>query len=152
MKNDPSNFDAIEAGLMALYKSNYQHRAWDDIQSRAGVSIDRASAILLKVVSKCDTSHCRMQDIAKVLGIEAPSVTRTVQELEQAGLVTRRTDPNDKRASQVTLTKQGEQQLAKLQRARRERLSHALKDWTKDERRQLGQLLQQLAKDLEETY
>jgi DNA-binding MarR family transcriptional regulator len=93
-----------------------------------------------------------MHDIARVLGIEAPSVTRTVQELEQAGLIKRRPDPEDKRASHVSLTKKGGQQLAKLQKARRERLSQALKQWSISERRQLAELLQRLAKDISETF
>jgi DNA-binding MarR family transcriptional regulator len=146
------DLEAIEAGLIALHKTNVQHRAWDDIQMRAGVTIDRASALLLKVVAQCDGPHCRMHDIARVLGIEAPSVTRTVQELEQAGLIKRRPDPEDKRASHVSLTKKGGQQLAKLQKARRERLSQALKQWSISERRQLAELLQRLAKDISETF
>jgi DNA-binding MarR family transcriptional regulator len=151
VKNSPKDLDAIEAGLMAMHKVNFQHRAWEDMQARAGVNLDRASAMLLKVVSHCEKSNCRMQDIAKQLGIEAPSVTRTVQELERTGLVTRKADPEDKRASLISLTKKGEQQIAKLHKARRERLAEALHAWSPDERRQLGESLQRLAKDIAET-
>jgi DNA-binding MarR family transcriptional regulator len=152
MSDDQRDLEAIEAGLLALHKTNFQHRAWDDIQARAGISMDRASALLLKVVAQCDKTPCRMQDIAKLLGIEAPSVTRTVQELEHAGLVMRQTDPDDKRASRISLTKAGQQQLAKLQKARRERLTEALQGWTKTERQQMGALLQRLAQDIAKTY
>jgi DNA-binding MarR family transcriptional regulator len=93
-----------------------------------------------------------MQYIAKSLGIEAPSVTRTVQDLEQRGLIQRQTDPEDKRATQVTLTNKGQQQLAKLQRARRERLAEALHAWPKAEQKRLGALLQKLAEDISKTY
>jgi DNA-binding MarR family transcriptional regulator len=151
VKDTEPDLEAIEAGLLALHKANFQHRSWEDIQVRAGLSIDRASAILLKVVAQCDKTPCRMQDIAKLLGIEAPSVTRTVQDLEHAGLVTRQTDPQDKRASHVVLTAKGRQQLARLQKARRERLSQALHTWTPAQRKQLGAMLQRLAKNIAET-
>jgi DNA-binding MarR family transcriptional regulator len=75
-----------------------------------------------------------------------------VQELEHAGLVMRQTDPDDKRASRISLTKAGQQQLAKLQKARRERLTEALQGWTKTERQQMGALLQRLAQDIAKTY
>lgn len=152
MKHDSDYLDSIEVGLLALHKSTFQHRAWDDVQVRAGVTMDRASAVLLKVVSQTEKSPCRMQDIARTLGIEAPSVTRTVQDLEHTGLIKRQADPDDKRASCVTLTKKGQQQLAKLQDARHERLAQALREWPKAEQKQLGGLLQRLAKDIAETY
>lgn len=143
-----SDFDEIEAGLIALHKSTFQHRAWETIQQRAGISLERANATLLKVVAFCDKQPCRMQDIAKTLGIEAPSVTRTVQELEAAGLLQRMPDANDKRAFNVSLTTKGEQQLAKLQAARRAHLAEALSAWSKDERDQFGKLLQRFAHDI----
>ena len=152
MKNEQNDLDSIEAGMLALHKTVYQHRGWEDIQARAGITMDRASAALLKVVAQCDKQGCRMQQIAQTLGIEAPSVTRTAQELEHAGLIKRQTDPDDKRASHVSLTKKGEQQLAKLHKARRERLEQALHGWPKSERQQFGKLLQRYAKDISETY
>jgi DNA-binding MarR family transcriptional regulator len=137
--------DAIETALVALYRASFQHRAWEDIQLRAGLSLDKSSAALLKVVKNSGPSHCRIQDIADVLGIEAPSVSRTVQELERDGLVTRQQDDTDRRASQVRLTEAGVRQLAKLQSAKRARLNAALHDWSNNDRQALARLLHQLA-------
>lgn len=137
--------DAIEAALVALYRSSFQHRAWEDIQELAGISLDRSSASLLKVVHGCGQASCRIQDIARFLGIEAPSVSRTVQELEQNGLLERTSDPTDRRASNIILTEAGQQQLAKLQAAKRSRLKSALHDWSANDRHELARLLHQLA-------
>ena len=147
MKNEGNNLDAIEAGLLALHRVTFQHQAWEAIQRRAGITLDRADATLLKVLDKCE-QPCRMQTIARHLGIEAPSVTRTVQRLEEAGLISRHPDPEDGRASNLSLTKMGTAQLNKLHRARQERLRTATADWTNAERQQLGTLLQRLADDL----
>ena len=144
MREAHDELDAIESGLIALHKAAFQHQAWEDIQRRAGIDMDRASATLLKVVSKCD-KPCRMQTIAEQLGIEAPSVTRTAQQLEAAGLLARTPDPEDGRASNLSVTSAGKSELAKLHKARRERLASATQTWTKQERAQLGSLLQRLA-------
>jgi DNA-binding MarR family transcriptional regulator len=146
MSTIPSkDLDAIETALVALFRSSFQHRAWEDMQQRAGLTLDRSNAALLKVVKGCDSSNCRIQDIARVLGIEAPSVSRTVQELERDGLVTRNQDDTDRRASNVALTEAGELQLAKLQAAKRARLKSALQGWSNDDRQELARLLHKLA-------
>ncbi len=43
-------------------------------------------------------------DLARMLGIEAPTVTRLVKQLEQAGWVTRESPPEDARCKMVRLT------------------------------------------------
>lgn len=143
--------DAIEAALVALYRASFQHRAWEDIQKRSGINLDRSSAALLKVVHGCGQANCRIQDIARYLGIEAPSVSRTVQELEHDGLLRRRADSNDRRASNIVLTETGLQQLAKLQSTKRERLKTALHSWSADDRHDLARLLNQLAETFTST-
>lgn len=152
MKNKANDLDDIETGLIALHQAMFQHRSWEDLQKRAGITMDRSSATLLKVVAYCGKSPCRMQDIAQKLGIEAPSVTRTVQELEAAGLIKRTADKTDRRASNVSLTKKGEQQLAKMQKARHQRLAQALSEWSTHDRQQFGLLLQRFADELSKTY
>ncbi|CAN5399002.1 hypothetical protein BH09PAT4_BH09PAT4_00490 [soil metagenome] len=152
MKSKADNFEAIEAGLAALKQSMFQHRAWENLQKRAGISMDRSSATLLKVVMHCGNNPCRMQDIAQKLGVEAPSVTRTVQELEAAGMVKRLPDESDRRASNITLTKKGQQQLAKMQKARKELLSEVLAEWTPQDQKQFAVLLQRFADELLKTH
>jgi DNA-binding MarR family transcriptional regulator len=41
------------------------------------------------------------------LGVEPPTITKTIDRLEKAGLVERRTDPDDARVSRVYLTPAG---------------------------------------------
>ncbi len=145
---DLSDITAIESGLSALHRVAFQHQAWESIQRRAGISMDRANVALLKVVASHENTPCRLQAVARHLGIEAPSVTRTVQELEQAGLLVRQADPTDGRASNVSLTSKGERQLAKLQAARQQHLAESLQHWSSADLRTLGALLERFAEDL----
>ena len=143
------DLDALEAALVALYTASWRHKAWESIQQKAGVTLDKSSASLLKVLKSCGKSKCRIQDIAHYLSIEAPSVSRTVQELEREGLVERHADADDRRASNVVLTTHGEQQLAKLQAAKRARLKSALRDWPEQDRSELTRLIAKLASSFE---
>jgi DNA-binding MarR family transcriptional regulator len=137
--------DAIEAGMMALHRAGFQHKSWETLQRDFDLNVDRASATLLKAVAMCKGKPCRMQDIAHYLGIEAPSVTRTVHALVAAGLLVRHPDKADRRASIIGLTAAGAALLQRLQAAKRARLKNALRDWPAEDRQNLARLLNKLA-------
>ena len=46
--------------------------------------------------------------LAKAIGIEQPSLVRTLDQLEEKGLITRSTCANDRRAKRIKLTQQAE--------------------------------------------
>ena len=45
--------------------------------------------------------------LARRVAIEQPTMVRTIDRMERDGLVTRAPDPNDRRASRITLTERG---------------------------------------------
>jgi DNA-binding MarR family transcriptional regulator len=61
---------------------------------------------------------CRLTDLATAEGISAPTVTKIVGNLEQAGLVERSASTEDRRSSMVRLSAEGR---AELYRIRHER-------------------------------
>lgn len=146
------DFEELENSLSALAHAAFHHKAWEDVQRRAGVTLERSQVALLKCVLKHPGNSCRLQHIAQALGIEAPSVSRTAQLLEADGLLRRKIDATDKRASIITLTAKGERQLAKLQQARRDRLAEAMQQWSQSDRQKLTRLLDQLSDDITKTY
>ncbi len=50
----------------------------------------------------------RLSDLAQLEGVSAPSMTRTIAELESRQLVVRRADPDDGRAALVEVAEAGE--------------------------------------------
>jgi DNA-binding MarR family transcriptional regulator len=57
-------------------------------------------------------------------------------------MILRRPDPNDGRVSMISLSSQhGRRLMRSVQLARKERLATLLRDWTDDDRRDLGRLL-----------
>ena len=53
--------------------------------------------------------------LANSLGIEMPSLTRTLQQLEQQDLIERRIDDADKRSKKIYFTEQGQQLFSQLE-------------------------------------
>ena len=95
----------------------------------------------------CDVSF-RVTELAEVLGIDAPAVTRKVQQLERLGFVSREPDLEDKRATRIQLTSDGEETLERVLDARRKRLARLFDGWTSKELRSFSASLSRFAEIL----
>lgn len=137
------DLDQFEDALHQLMRTLSRPRVWELIQREAQVSIDRPSVHLL-ITLACNTNTCKLTELAALLGIEAPSVTRTVRRLEQDSLVTKTTDPNDRRATYLQITPQGKEVIARIRSAKRKRLKRLLVDWSEKDRALLTTMLQRL--------
>ncbi|MEO2279833.1 MarR family transcriptional regulator [Pseudoalteromonas pernae] len=74
---------------------------------------------------------CTQHQVANSLGIEMPSLTRTLKQLEESGIVVRRVDSQDKRCRRIYFTEQGLADLARLKQRIseiKELLYHGLSD------------------------
>ncbi|HWD81240.1 MAG TPA: MarR family transcriptional regulator [Kribbella sp.] len=89
----------------------------------------------------------RLSELAARLGIVPRSATSVVDDLEAAGLVARRPDPHDRRATLVDLTPDGRQILTTLREKRRDVMAGQLARLTPAEQQTLAALLHRLAED-----
>ena len=80
----------------------------------------------------------RQGDLAEVLNISAPSMTRLVEILEEAGWVERRRDPDDQRCLVLVLSRVGHKTLDALREESATVLSGELAELTSDERAALA--------------
>jgi DNA-binding MarR family transcriptional regulator len=71
--------------------------------------------------------------------IQRPTATRVVARLEAAGLVTRTTDPSDRRVAHVAITPAGSALLARVRSRKNEYLARRLRELTPGERETLGE-------------
>ncbi|WP_254390324.1 MarR family winged helix-turn-helix transcriptional regulator [Streptomyces sp. AC550_RSS872] len=104
----------------------------------AGVPLDPAAVALLRQIA--DSESLRPGELADRLGVEASHVTRTAQQLQKSGYVTRVPDPQDRRAQRIQLTEAGRQAIARVRDAGACGMQLALADRTADELRQLATL------------
>jgi DNA-binding MarR family transcriptional regulator len=112
--------------------------------------IDRATRLskgastlsLLQVVAGHE--EIRPSEIADIQHVHPSLVTRQVRELERMGFVKVRSDPVDRRASLVSVTSAGVDEVRLLQQRGLERFATFVADWDPDEVRMLGSLLEKL--------
>ncbi len=86
-----------------------------DLQRTVGLTL--AENLVLCQVAMAPGKSLRMVDIAGLLTIAKSAVTKTVDRLEERGLITRERDPADRRTVHATLTAQGERLFAAAQPA-----------------------------------
>jgi DNA-binding MarR family transcriptional regulator len=140
--------DRIQAAFQVVVGSITQIRAHERILAAAGVRLDRAgSALLYKLFVFGDS--LRVTDLADLLGVDAPTVTRKIQQLEREELVSRRPDPDDGRASRITLTRAGQRTIERVLDARREWYDHLVEDWDEADLATFASLLGRFAASLE---
>jgi DNA-binding MarR family transcriptional regulator len=84
---------------------------------------------------------CPIGRLADEMFQSYPTMTGIVDRLKSAGLVSRGTDPNDRRKVVISLTKAGRQLLDRAKQARRERMAHALSHLSRQDRREFLRLL-----------
>lgn len=90
----------------------------------------------------------RVADLADGCGLDASTASRHVRTLEDAGLVTRVGDPEDRRAARLSLTPDGQRALESALRVRGNLVARATAQWSATDRRQLAELLGRLSEDL----
>ena len=81
-----------------------------------------------------------MSALAGDAGLDLSTVSRQVASLEAAGLVSRTTDPADRRAILVAVTQAGDEVLARNRELRQAALRDLLADWEPAERMQFARL------------
>lgn len=140
------DLDIIEDAITHLHRAVSRRGMWESLVSQAGVDLDRSGALILHMLENHETSEqCRLGMLASKLGVEAPSATRQIQQLEAAGLVRRLPDPKDGRATDIRITPAGRKAARQIKKAKREYLRHILGSWSAKDRRHLAVLFHRLA-------
>lgn len=135
----------IERALSRITYLSTRARQHERLMALAGVPLDRAAVALLRQVA--DSEPLRPGELANRLGVEASHVTRTVQQLQKSGYVTRVPDPDDRRAQRIRLTDAGREAIARVRDAGARGMQLALADWKPEELRQLAALFHRMVDD-----
>jgi DNA-binding MarR family transcriptional regulator len=109
----------------------------------APVGLTHAQSRALRIVARAD-GPMRMTDIADALGIVPRAATTVIDALEEAGLVTRGADSNDRRAIVVSLTGKGRRLRERLSEARLRAAEAVFAPLSPADQRQLLRLLRNI--------
>ena len=94
--------------------------------------LDRAGYTLLVCMEE-EEGPVTANRLALRLGLDDSTVTRQVNRLVRRGMVSRGSDPDDRRASLITVTTEGRRRTAQLRDRRRARLAAVLSDRDSEE-------------------
>ena len=128
-----------------IARSVNQVRLHERLLHDAGVRVDRGGAALLSKLQASPDGSVRVTALAERLGVDTPTVTRKIQQLERLDLVARDADPDDRRAHRIRLTAAGQATLDRLTEAKRRWLSALLEGWSTEDRTSFAALLGALA-------
>ncbi|MGW5747781.1 MarR family winged helix-turn-helix transcriptional regulator [Amycolatopsis sp. NPDC003861] len=133
-------------GVVLARTAKTAARAFDHALAAAGGS----QPVWQILISLKTTPVANQRELADAVGIQGATLTHHLNGMEDAGLVTRRRDPANRRVHLVELTDDGEQlfhRLATAAIAHDQRLRHGLTD---PEIAQLADLLTRLAHNVTE--
>jgi MarR family transcriptional regulator for hemolysin len=88
-------------------------------------------------------------ELARIAGVEQPSMAQLLARMERDGLIERTPDPEDGRSRRVALTKRASTQMPKVKAVMEQTSEGALAGLSASERATLGALLARVAANLE---
>ncbi len=138
----------IQSSLQMMSQSMNQVRAHEHLLQAAGVRIDKAGIALLFKLQRHGDSALRVTDLAELLGVDPPTVTRKVQQLERLGFVIREADAEDGRATRIQLTQAGRDTLERVLTAHRDFLARLFDEWPGKDLRNFAALLERFSENL----
>jgi DNA-binding MarR family transcriptional regulator len=144
---DTRAIDAVRQSMQDFGRMVSQGKVYEAVLRRSHIDLSRADVQLLHTLSEAGDG-IRPGDLAERLGVDAPTVTRRVQQLESRGLLRRAADPLDKRAQLVQLTATGSRSVDKTRSIFRRWMEEVLADWSGSERQQLATLLERFTHDV----
>ncbi len=142
--------DTLSRSMQAFGRLVSQGRIIETVLRRSRIDLSRADVQVLHTLLAAGDG-IRLGDLADRLQLDAPTVTRRVQQLEARHLVRRAADPLDKRAQLVQLTAAGARTIERAMSAFHSWLEEVLADWSGPEREQLVRLLDRFTRDLNAT-
>lgn len=132
----------IDLALRNIFRGRRLARAHVQAAREAGVSLDPPGLFLLSRVAERPT---RLMELAGRIGLDPSTISRKVQELEGAGLLTRQPDSDDRRAATLDVTPRGKEVVELAERGRLAFLEELLENWSEGDRRELARLVGRLS-------
>ncbi|CAK8738556.1 Transcriptional regulator SlyA [Sodalis praecaptivus] len=90
--------------------------------------------------------------LAKAIGIEQPSLVRTLDQLEEKGLITRHTCANDRRAKRIKLTESADPIIKEVNNVIDSTRDEILNGISQEEIQLLSNMIAKLEKNILELY
>jgi DNA-binding MarR family transcriptional regulator len=136
----------IESAMTELFRLASSRRVHAERQRRSGTTLSRTEWELLRRVD--DLGPLRVRHLAGLVDLSPAVTSRALGALEQAGLVVRADDPDDRRGVTFRATAEGRRVRTTFQATMNTELEGVLAQWSERDRAALGRLFPRLVDDL----
>ncbi|MCU1457859.1 MAG: MarR family transcriptional regulator [Actinomycetia bacterium] len=136
----------VQVNLALVIRHARLPRLHRRVLANAGVFLDRSSYAVLVTVD--GLGQVRLSDLAAEMMLDLSTVSRQVRRLEDAGLLERSVDPEDKRVSVVRPSAAGRVAANQLNHAWQDAFGEALANWPEPELREFASQLARLSEAL----
>lgn len=120
-------------------------RLLEALNRRRNYPLERSHYLLLLQVQ---TEAKKINDLAAILALDATTVTRQVTSMQLNGLVTKESDPSDRRITWVTSTEKGRTLATEMREIRIKRINEMFKDWTPQDKDTFSKMLERCNESL----
>jgi DNA-binding MarR family transcriptional regulator len=136
----------LERALEGLFRLGANRRFSARQAAAVGAVVTRAGYAALRSLS--DHGRLGVRELADASAMDAATASRQIQQLVDAGLVSRSAAEDDARASVLSLTPRGSAVYERIVRHRLAYLADVLEGWSEDDRAVLLGLVERLVADL----
>jgi DNA-binding MarR family transcriptional regulator len=124
-------------------------RQFSGIKSRVASGTDGDQSPMFLLVKLAHHGPRRASDLAELVGADPSTVSRQVASLVKSGMLERRADPDDGRASILVPTELGRQRIEEYGRRRAVTMRPVIADWSAQDRHDLLRLLRKYTAGIE---
>ena len=118
----------IDASLTAIGKLARSHRTITLRQRASGVDLPETTVAALAIIHR--HGPMRIGEVGTIMELDASRASKEVRRLVEAGLVTQKVDPTERRASILTPTAKGKRVFERYRKAADELITDAFNDWS----------------------
>ncbi len=136
----PSPLGSDLARLVRIWRALIDHRL-------KPLELTQTHWVTLHNIHQLPPDQSQIQ-LAKAIGIEQPSLVRTLDQLEEKGLISRKTCANDRRAKRIKLTEQAAPIIEKMEGVINETRGEILSGITREEQALLSSLISRLEQNI----
>lgn len=136
----PSPLGSDLARLVRIWRALIDHRL-------KPLELTQTHWVTLHNIHQLPPDQSQIQ-LAKAIGIEQPSLVRTLDQLEEKGLISRKTCANDRRAKRIKLTEQATPIIEKMEGVINETRGEILTGISREEQVLLSNLISRLEQNI----
>lgn len=148
MKSLDHDLDSLDVATGLLFQFLKKPSTWATISAKVDNRINRTSAMIVKTIILHPSPLLTVTKLANIIGVEAPSISRMIDELEKLDLVRRVQRTQDKRTVYLEATAKAQKLNEQLNLARRSFSKAVLENWTDKDRQTFIKLYERYVSEL----